>query len=40
MTGLHNVSGIDEVFSNRAARNKTSLVGMDEEGDKGTETES
>jgi hypothetical protein len=34
VAGLDNVSRIDEVFRDRATRDKTSLVWVDKEGDK------
>jgi hypothetical protein len=39
MTGLDNVSCIDKVFSNRAPRDKTSLVGVDKVVDEPPEAE-
>jgi hypothetical protein len=39
VTGLNNVGGIDKVFSNGATQNKPSLVWVDQEGNKVTETQ-
>jgi hypothetical protein len=40
VTTLHDVSGVDKVFRNRASRNKTSLVRVDKVGDEVTKPKS